>query len=181
MSYKVSPTVFTEVLILESPTQYDGEYSLNFDLRAFHAATKTDFQFVQDNHSRSSRGVLRGLHYQIQHPQGKLIQVMQGTVFDVTVDLRKSSPHFGKWFGVELSSTNRRQLWIPPGFAHGFLVLSESADFLYKTTDYYVPIHERCLFWDDPALGIDWPWKNNVVISPKDAAGQLLAHADCFD
>lgn len=150
MSYKVTPTIFPEVLILESPTHNDGEYSLNFDLRAFHAATKTDFLFVQDNHSRSRRGVLRGLHYQIQHPQGKLVQVMQGSVFDVTVDLRKSSPYFGKWFGVELSSTNCRQLWIPPGFAHGFLVLSESADFLYKTTEYYAPIHERCIVWNDP-------------------------------
>ena len=180
MSYKVTPTIFPEVLILESPTQNDGEYSLNFDLRAFHSATKTDFLFVQDNHSRSRRGVLRGLHYQIQHPQGKLVQVMQGSVFDVTVDLRKSSSYFGKWFGVELSSTNCRQLWIPPGFAHGFLVLSESADFLYKTTEYYVPIHERCLAWNDPALGIDWPFNSEAVLSQKDAAGQLLSNAECF-
>ncbi len=181
MSYKVTPTVFPEVLILEPATQHVGSSILNFDLRAFHAATQTDFQFVQDNHSRSSRGVFRGLHYQIQHPQGKLVQVIQGAVFDVSVDLRKSSPNFGKWFGVELSSSNFRQLWIPPGFAHGFLVLSESADFLYKTTDYYAPVYERCLIWDDPALGIDWPNKNDITLSAKDAAGQLLINADCFD
>jgi dTDP-4-dehydrorhamnose 3,5-epimerase len=121
------------------------------------------------------------LHYQIQHPQGKLVQVIQGAVFDVTVDLRKSSPNFGKCFGIELSSANCRQLWIPPGFAHGFLVLSESAEFLYKTTDYYTPVHERCLAWNDPAVGIDWPFSSEVVLSSKDAAGKLLTNAECFE
>jgi len=181
MSYKVSTTVFPEVLILESASQHGEGYDINFDLSNFHAATKTNFQFVQDNHSRSSQGVLRGLHYQIKQSQGKLVQVMQGSVFDVTVDLRKSSPNFGKWFGVKLSAANCRQLWIPPGFAHGFLVLSESADFLYKTTDYYAPIHERCLVWNDPAVGIEWPIGIEVVLSPKDAAGNLLADADWFE
>lgn len=181
MNYKVTSTVFPEVLIFESAEQQGEDGVVNFDLRAFHAATKTDFQFVQDNHSRSSQGVLRGLHYQIQNPQGKLVQVIQGAVFDVTVDLRKSSPNFGKWLGIELSSTNCRQLWIPPGFAHGFLVLSESADFLYKTTDYYSPVHERCLALSDPVVGIDWPIISDVVLSSKDAAGKLLADADCFE
>lgn len=181
MNYNATSTIFPEVFIFEPAEQQGDDGVVNFDLRAFHAATKTDFQFVQDNHSRSSQGVLRGLHYQIQHPQGKLAQVNQGAVFDVTVDMRKSSPNFGKWLGVELSSANCRQLWIPPGFAHGFLVLSESADFLYKTTDYYAPVHERCLAWNDPALGIDWPLSREVVLSPKDATGRLLANAECFE
>jgi dTDP-4-dehydrorhamnose 3,5-epimerase len=181
MSYKAVSTVFSEVFIFE-PVEQQGENGVvNFDLRAFHAATKTDFQFVQDNHSRSSQGVLRGLHYQIQHPQGKLVQAIQGAVFDVTVDLRRSSPNFGKWLGIELSSANGRQLWIPPGFAHGFLVLSGSADFLYKTTDYYAPVHERCLAWNDPAVGIDWPFSSDVVLSSKDAAGKSLANSECFE
>jgi dTDP-4-dehydrorhamnose 3,5-epimerase len=180
MNYKITSTVFPEVFIFESAEQQSENDVVNFDLRAFHAATKTDFQFVQDNHSRSSQGVLRGLHYQIHNPQGKLVQVIQGAVFDVTVDLRKSSPNFGKWLGIELSSANCRQLWIPPGFAHGFLVLSESADFLYKTTDYYALFHERCLAWNDPSVGIDWPFSSDLVISSKDAAGQLLANAECF-
>lgn len=180
MSYKVISTLFPEVLILEPNIRQGGDSELNFDLRAFHSATKTDLQFVQDNHSRSSQGVLRGLHYQIHQPQGKLVHVIRGSVFDVTVDLRKSSPNFGKWQGIELSSLNCRQIWIPAGFAHGFLVLSESADFLYKTTDYYAPAHERCLAWNDPSLGIVWPYSGDKVISSKDAAGKLLTNAECF-
>jgi dTDP-4-dehydrorhamnose 3,5-epimerase len=180
MSYKVISTLFPEVLIFEPTIRQGGDSVLNFDLRAFHSATKTDLQFVQDNHSRSSQGVLRGLHYQIHQPQGKLVHVIRGSVFDVTVDLRKSSPNFGKWQGIELSSLNCRQIWVPAGFAHGFLVLSESADFLYKTTDYYAPAHERCLAWNDPSLGIVWPYSGDKVISSKDAAGKLLTNAECF-
>ena len=134
---------------------------------------------MQDNHSRSSRGVLRGLHYQIQRPQGKLVRVVQGAVFDVVVDIRKNSPTFGRWVGVELTEDDHKQLWIPPGLAHGFLVLSESADFLYKTTDYYSPQHERCILWDDPQLAIAWPdTGNDKQLSGKDQAGRLLAEAD---
>ena len=136
--------------------------------------------FVQDNHSRSAKGVLRGLHYQAVLPQGKLVRVVRGSVFDVAVDIRKTSPTFGQWVGVELSESNQRQLWVPPGLAHGFLVTSETADFLYKTTDYYAPEHERCLAWDDPAIGIEWPTQNmQPLLSGKDAAGRLLK--DLFD
>jgi dTDP-4-dehydrorhamnose 3,5-epimerase len=141
-----------------------------------------DVTFVQDNHSRSSRGVLRGLHYQIRHPQGKLVRVSHGSVFDVAVDLRRSSPTFGHWVGVELSGENFRQLWIPPGFAHGFLVLSETADFLYKTTDYYAPEHERSLLWNDPAVGIEWPLAGiEPRLAAKDVAGLPLASCEAFD
>jgi dTDP-4-dehydrorhamnose 3,5-epimerase len=136
--------------------------------------------FVQDNHSRSSKGVLRGLHYQIQQPQGKLVRVVRGSVFDVTVDLRKSSPTFGQWVGVELTEDNHRQLWIPPGFAHGFYVLSDSADFLYKTTDYYAPEFECSLIWNDPTIGIEWPLNTQPIISAKDAQGKKLADAEVF-
>jgi dTDP-4-dehydrorhamnose 3,5-epimerase len=138
-------------------------------------------QFVQDNHSRSARGVLRGLHYQIRQPQGKLVRVVRGSVFDVTVDLRRSSPTFGRWVGVELSEDNHRQLWVPPGFAHGFLVTSESADFLYKTTDYYAPEHERCIAWDEPTIGIEWPIESMPQLSVKDRAGLSLANAEVFE
>jgi dTDP-4-dehydrorhamnose 3,5-epimerase len=137
---------------------------------------------VQDNQSRSARGVLRGLHYQIRQPQGKLVRVVRGRVFDVAVDLRRSSPAFGRWAGVELSEDNHRQLWIPPGFAHGFLVLSESADFLYKATDYYAPEHERAIRWDDPSVGIDWPIAEQApLLSAKDRAAPSLAAAEHFD
>ncbi|WP_372811200.1 dTDP-4-dehydrorhamnose 3,5-epimerase [Litorivivens sp.] len=138
--------------------------------------------FVQDNHSRSRQGILRGLHYQIQNPQGKLVRVTEGEVFDVAVDLRRQSVTFGQWYGVRLSGTNHRQFWVPPGFAHGFYVLSESADFLYKCTDYYAPEHERCLRWDDPSVAIDWPLVDGVApcLSDKDAAGALLADAEVF-
>lgn len=133
------------------------------------------------NHSKSAKGVLRGLHYQIQHAQGKLVRVVQGEVFDVAVDLRRTSPTFGQWVGVHLSADNHRQLWVPPGFAHGFVVLSESAEFLYKTTDYWYPEHERSLLWNDPAIGIDWPLDGPPLLAAKDAAGKLLSEAECFD
>jgi dTDP-4-dehydrorhamnose 3,5-epimerase len=136
--------------------------------------------FVQDNHSRSARNVLRGLHYQIRQPQGKLVRVAVGAVFDVAVDLRKSSPAFGKWAGTILSAENKRQLWIPPGFAHGFLVLSDSADCLYKTTDYYAPEHERCIIWNDPEIGMRWPLQGEPILAAKDKAGKRLADAELF-
>lgn len=170
-----------DVVLIEPKVFGDarGFFFESFNQRAFNQATGTDFQFVQDNHSKSSRGVLRGLHYQIRQPQGKLVRVVQGAVFDVAVDIRKNSPTFGQWVGVELSADNQRQLWVPPGLAHGFLVLSESAEFLYKTTDYYSPEHERCIRWDDPQLAIDWPKVDEEIqLSAKDQAGRLLAEAD---
>lgn len=180
MKYKVTQTSFPEVVILQPPELTQDEVGLSFDLSEFQKITNSNFRFVQDNHSRSVRGVLRGLHYQIQHAQGKLVQVIDGAVFDVTVDIRRSSPNFGKWFGVELSAENHRQLWIPPGFAHGFLVMSASADFLYKTTDYYSPEHEHCIYWNDPTIGIKWPLQNDPVVSSKDAVGKLLSEAECY-
>lgn len=172
-----------EVLILEPRVFGDdrGFFYESYNQRDFQQVTGLDIAFVQDNHSRSSKGVLRGLHYQIQHPQGKLVRVTHGVVFDVAVDLRRSSSNFGKWVGVELSAENKRQLWIPPGFAHGFVVLSEHAEFLYKTTDYWYPEHERSLLWRDPAVGIDWPVEGEPKLAAKDAAGMLLADADVFD
>ena len=159
-----------------------GFFLESFNQRAFNEATGSIHQFVQDNHSRSSKGVLRGLHYQIEQPQGKLVRVVQGAVFDVAVDIRRSSPTFGQWVGVELSADNHRQLWVPPGFAHGFLVLSDSADFLYKTTDYYAPEHERCIAWNDPALAIVWPDMGMApCLSGKDQRGLGLAEAPVFD
>jgi dTDP-4-dehydrorhamnose 3,5-epimerase len=139
-----------------------------------------DLDFVQDNHSRSGQGVLRGLHYQLQQPQGKLVRVTRGAVFDVAVDIRRSSPTFGRWVGIELSEENQRQFWVPPGFAHGFVVLSESADFLYKTTDYYAPAHERCIAWNDPAIGIEWPAAVSPKLSDKDSRGLALRDAEVF-
>jgi dTDP-4-dehydrorhamnose 3,5-epimerase len=136
---------------------------------------------VQDNHSRSAKGVLRGLHYQIQQPQGKLVRVVRGAVFDVAVDIRKSSATFGKWVGIELSEQNNKQLWVPPGFAHGFVVLSDSADFLYKTTEYYAPEHERCIAWNDPEIGIDWPLTQAPSLSSKDQQGKALRDTATFD
>lgn len=170
-----------DVLLIEPKIFGDarGFFFESFNQRAFNEATGTSYAFVQDNHSRSSRGVLRGLHYQIRQPQGKLVRVARGAVFDVAVDIRKDSPTFGQWAGVELSETNQRQLWVPPGLAHGFLVLSESADFLYKTTDYYSPEHERCVRWDDPQLAIAWPELDvPFQLSAKDQIGRLLAEAD---
>ncbi|MBP7544514.1 MAG: dTDP-4-dehydrorhamnose 3,5-epimerase [Acidovorax sp.] len=156
-----------------------GFFFESFNQAAFDQATGTRHAFVQDNHSRSSKGVLRGLHYQIQQPQGKLVRVVRGAVWDVAVDIRRSSPTFGQWVGAELSEDNQHQLWVPPGFAHGFVVLSESADFLYKTTDYYAPQHERCIAWNDPQLAIAWPDLGMApVLSAKDAQGKLFAEAE---
>jgi dTDP-4-dehydrorhamnose 3,5-epimerase len=179
---KIIPTAIPDVLILEPKVFGDtrGFFFESFNQRAFNQATGMDVQFVQDNHSRSVKGVLRGLHYQIRQPQGKLVRVVRGSVFDVAVDVRKSSPTFGKWVGVELSEENHRQLWVPPGLAHGFVVTSESADFLYKTTDYYAPEFERCIAWNDPAIGIQWPLDVPPQLSAKDQAGLPLARADLF-
>ena len=179
----VIATAIPEVLIIEPRVFGDarGFFYESFNQQAFNEATGTDHKFVQDNHSRSSRGVLRGLHYQIQQPQGKLVRVARGSVFDVAVDIRKSSPTFGQWVGVELSEDNHRQLWVPPGFAHGFVVLSESADFLYKTTDYYAPAYERSIAWNDPAIGIEWPLSAEPSLSAKDQQGLALAQAELFD
>ena len=179
---KIKPTAIADVLIIE-PTVFGdarGFFYESFNQQAFDKATGLNFNFVQDNHSRSAKGVLRGLHYQVRQPQGKLVRVARGAVFDVAVDIRQSSPSFGKWVGVELSEENHRQLWVPPGLAHGFLVLSETADFLYKTTDYYAPEHERCIFWDDPAIGIDWPIETQPSLSAKDQAGLMLSQAEVF-
>ena len=175
MPYTVTPTALPEVLILEPKVFGDdrGFFFESFNQRDFQQATGLNVNFVQDNHSKSSKGVLRGLHYQIQHPQGKLVRVTQGAVFDVAVDIRRSSPNFGKWVGVELSADNKRQLWVPPGFAHGFVVTSESAEFLYKTT-------ERSLLWCDPTVGVQWPVDGEPKLAAKDAASKVLAEADCF-
>ena len=183
MPYTVTPTAIPEVLILEPKVFGDarGFFFESFNARDFAQATGLEVAFVQDNHSKSAKGVLRGLHYQIQHPQGKLVRVVEGEVFDVAVDLRRSSPTFGRWVGERLSADNHKQLWVPPGFAHGFVVLSESAEFLYKTTDYWFPEHERSLLWNDPAVGIDWPIDVPPLLAAKDAAGKHLDEADCFD
>lgn len=180
---KLTPTAIAEVLIVEPRVFGDarGFFFESFNRRAFRQASGLDLEFVQDNHSRSAQGVLRGLHYQIQQPQGKLVRVARGRVFDVAVDLRRAAPTFGHWVGVELSEDNHRQLWIPPGFAHGFLVLSEFADFLYKTTDYYAPEHERCIAWNDPQLAIAWPADITPQLSAKDAAGLAFSQAVYFD
>jgi dTDP-4-dehydrorhamnose 3,5-epimerase len=181
---KVTPTRLPEVLIFEPRVFGDerGFFLESFRQAVFDEAVGRHFDFVQDNHSRSRRGVLRGLHYQLDPmAQGKLVRVTQGRVLDVAVDLRRSSPRFGQWVGVELSGENHRQLWVPPGFAHGFLVLSDSADFLYKTTNYYAPQAERCIRWDDPAIGIDWPDAGVAPqVSAKDAQGVSLTQAEVF-
>ena len=179
----VISTAIPDVLIIEPKVFGDarGFFYESFNQKAFNEATGTDYQFVQDNHSRSARGVLRGLHYQIQQPQGKLVRVVRGAVFDVAVDIRQSSPTFGKWVGVELSEENNRQMWVPPGFAHGFLVTSESAEFLYKTTDYYAPEYERCIAWNDPDVSIEWPIsKGGPLLSARDDRGVSLATAEVF-
>lgn len=182
MNLKAIPTEIPDVLILEPRVFGDdrGFFFESFNAKAFEAATGLRREFVQDNHSRSTRNVLRGLHYQIQHAQGKLVRVTSGEVFDVAVDLRRGSPTFGKWTGIVLSAENKRQLWVPEGFAHGFLVISEFAEFLYKTTDYWYPEYERSLAWNDPALGIDWPLAGEPVLAAKDAAGKCLADAEVF-
>lgn len=182
MTYTVTQTALPEVLILEPKVFGDarGFFFESFNQRDFAQVTGLDVQFVQDNHSRSARGVLRGLHYQIQHAQGKLVRVTQGEVFDVAVDLRRSSSRFGQWNGVLLSGDNKRQLWVPPGFAHGFVVLSDTAEFLYKTTDYYFPEHERCLLWNDATVGVQWPIETAPLLAVKDAAGAALERAETF-
>jgi len=177
------PTPLEGVLVIEPKVFGDarGFFFESFNAREFEALTGTRASFVQDNHSRSGKGVLRGLHYQIRQPQGKLVRVVEGEVFDVAVDIRKSSPTFGQWYGHRLSAENKLQLWIPAGFAHGFLVLSDSADFLYKTTDYWAPEHERCIAWDDPDLNIGWPLENvQPQISAKDAVGVAFHDAEVF-
>lgn len=180
---RVTPTAIADVLILEPKVFGDarGFFYESYNQKAFQQATGLDVEFVQDNHSRSGKHVLRGLHYQIQQPQGKLVRVVQGAVFDVAVDLRKASPTFGHWVGVELSEQNARQMWVPPGFAHGFLVLSEIADFLYKTTDYYSPQYERSIIWNDPDIGIEWPEVSNPSLSEKDKKAKFFKHAEVFD
>ncbi|SEK27103.1 dTDP-4-dehydrorhamnose 3,5-epimerase [Nitrosovibrio tenuis] len=181
---KAIPTSIPEVLIIEPRVFGDsrGFFFESFNQKDFHRATGLDVSFVQDNHSRSVKGVLRGLHYQIRKPQGKLVRVARGAVFDVSVDIRKSSPNFGRWVGVELTEDNHRQLWVPPGFAHGFYVLSDSADFLYKTTDYYSSDFERSLLWNDARIGILWPVDTGTqpIISLKDAQAASLADAEVF-
>ncbi|MBA1272997.1 dTDP-4-dehydrorhamnose 3,5-epimerase [Stutzerimonas azotifigens] len=178
----VIETSLPGVLVIEPKVFGDarGFFYESFNAARFEDATGVKREFVQDNHSKSQRGVLRGLHYQIQQPQGKLVRVVAGEVFDVAVDLRRSSPTFGKWFGIHLNAESHRQLWIPEGFAHGFVVLSETAEFLYKTTDYYAPAYERSLLWNDPALGIEWPIDQAPQLSPKDVAGLPLSEAECF-
>jgi len=178
---KVIQTTLPDVLLLEPRVYGDarGFFMESYNKRVF-AELGLAVEFVQDNHSRSGRNVLRGLHYQIVQPQGKLVRVVRGAVFDVAVDLRRGSPTFGRWEGVELSEDNKRMLWIPPGFAHGFLVLSESADFLYKTTDFYAPEHERCIRWDDAEIGIAWPLLGEPILSAKDRQGKRLREAEVY-
>lgn len=182
MPYTIFKTDLPEVLILEPKVFGDerGFFFESFNHRDFEKQAGIGTYFVQDNHSKSSHGVLRGLHYQIKHPQGKLVRVSQGAVFDVAVDLRRSSPNFGKWVGYELSAENKRQMWIPAGFAHGFLVTSESAEFLYKTTDYWYPEHERSLRWNDPTLKIEWPLSATPVLASKDANAEALSNVEVF-
>ncbi len=180
---KAIPTAIPDVLLLEPVVYTDarGYFLESWNYCTFRDATGLEADFVQDNHSRSLKGTLRGLHYQIRHPQGKLVRVVSGSVFDVAVDLRKRSESFGKWVGIELSAENHRQLWIPQGFAHGFLILSDYADFLYKTTDYYAPQSERCLQWNDPELAIDWPLEGEPVLSAKDANGRRFSEIEVFE
>lgn len=178
----VTATAIPEVLRIEPIVFGDerGFFFESFNQLKWQEKTGLETYFYQDNHSRSVRGVLRGLHYQIRQPQGKLVRVVVGEVFDVAVDLRRSSPTFGRWVGEYLSADNKRQLWVPPGFGHGFVVLSESAEFLYRTTDYYAPEHERCIIWNDPQIGIDWPIDFVPVVSVKDAQGLLFREAEVY-
>ena len=179
----VIPTEIPDILIIEPKVFGDsrGFFFESFNKRLFIEKTGSRDEFIQDNHSRSSKGVLRGLHYQIKQPQGKLVRVSYGEVLDVAVDLRKSSNTYGQWVGVNLSADNKRQLWIPPGFAHGFVVLSQNAEFLYKTTDYYAPEHERCIRWDDKELSIEWQLEGEPLVSEKDANGASFSAADKFE
>ena len=182
MPYSATPTAIPDVLLLEPKVFGDarGFFFESFNARNFAEVTGQNVDFVQDNHSRSAKGVLRGMHYQIQHPQGKLVRVVRGAVFDAVVDLRKSSPTFGRWVGEVLSEDNCKQLWVPPGFAHGFVVLSDSADFLYKTTDYWYPEHERSLVWNDVDVGIQWPIDFAPTLAAKDSAAAPLSAAEVF-
>jgi dTDP-4-dehydrorhamnose 3,5-epimerase len=177
---KVIQTEIPEVLLLEPKVFGDerGFFLENYNKRTFREATGLDVEFVQDNHSRSRKGVLRGLHYQVRKPQGKLVRVVAGEVFDVAVDVRRGSPTFGRSVAFRLDATSKRMAWIPPGFAHAFLVLSEHADFIYKTTEYYAPEHERTVLWNDPALGIEWPLQGEPILAEKDRRGALLRDAD---
>lgn len=178
----VTATAIPEVLLVE-PTVFGddrGFFFESFNAHEWQELTGLDTRFVQDNHSRSVKGVLRGIHYQIQQPQGKLVRVVVGEVFDVAVDLRKESATFGQWVGERLSADNKRSLWVPEGFGHGFLVLSDVAEFLYRTTDFYAPQHERCIAWNDPAVGIDWPIEGAPLLSEKDGRGSSLADADVY-
>lgn len=180
---RVTPTSLPEVLLLEPKVFGDerGFFMESWNAKTFQEATGLDVKFVQDNHSRSQRNVLRGLHYQLAKPQGKLVRVVNGAVFDVAVDLRKSSPHFGKWVGVELTGENKRQLWVPPGFGHGFVVISESADLLYKTTEYWYSAHDRSLRWNDPSLAVQWPLVGTAPqLAAKDAAAPMLQDAEVY-
>lgn len=181
---KATPLALPEVFKIEPKVFGDdrGFFFESFNHSHFEEAIGRKVQFVQDNHSRSAKRVLRGLHYQMQQPQGKLVRVVSGTVFDVAVDLRRSSPNFGRWVGAVLSAENKHQLWVPEGFGHGFIVMSDSAEFLYKTTDYYAPQHERCIRWDDPDLKINWPLEGEMpLLSAKDLAGTLLVNAETYD
>lgn len=183
MAYSVRNGGLPDLLVLEPKVFGDerGFFFESFSQREFEAATGTPLSFVQDNQSRSAGGVLRGLHYQIEHPQGKLVRVIRGAVFDVAVDLRRSSPAFGQWKGFELSESNRLQLWVPPGFAHGFLATSETVEVCYKTTDYWHREHERCIRWNDPEIGIAWPITVGPTLAPRDAAAPLLVDAECYE
>jgi dTDP-4-dehydrorhamnose 3,5-epimerase len=178
----VVQTAIPDVLLIEPRVFGDarGFFLEGYSARGFRQATGLSVDFVQDNHSRSRRGVLRGLHYQVRQAQGKLVSVVCGAVFDVAVDIRRSSPGFGQWVGMELSEDNHRQLWLPPGIAHGFLVLSERVDVFYKTTDYYAPEHERVILWNDPDIEIEWPLADEPLLSQKDRAGLPLKQAECF-
>jgi dTDP-4-dehydrorhamnose 3,5-epimerase len=182
MKITVVPSSLPEVKVIEPRVFADarGFFFESFNAQEFSEAIGESVEFVQDNHSLSAKNVLRGLHYQIQRPQGKLVRVVAGEVFDVAVDLRSGSPTFGKWAGVHLSAANKRQVWVPAGFAHGFLVLSETAEFLYKTTDYWFPEHERCLLWNDADVGIEWPIEGEATLAAKDAAGRRLVDADTY-
>jgi dTDP-4-dehydrorhamnose 3,5-epimerase len=180
---KIIPTEIADVLMIEPRVFEDerGFFMESFNEKAFAEKTGIELRFVQDNHSCSAKNVLRGLHYQVQQAQGKLLRVVAGAVFDVAVDLRKSSPTFGQWVGCELSAANKRQFWIPPGFAHGFLTLADRTEVLYKATDFYAPAHERCLAWNDPDLAIAWPLVEEPIVSAKDQTGQPLEAADLFE
>ncbi|HEX7936724.1 MAG TPA: dTDP-4-dehydrorhamnose 3,5-epimerase [Paraburkholderia sp.] len=182
MSITVASTALPGVKIIEPRVFGDarGFFFESFNARVFAEQVQAGVEFVQDNHSRSSKGVLRGLHYQIEHAQGKLVRALAGEIFDVAVDIRRASPTFGQWVGVTLSAENQRQMWVPPGFAHGFVAVSEFADVLYKTTDYWYPRHERTLLWSDATIGIDWPLDGSPVLAPKDAQGAPLAEAQTY-